>query len=220
MRINQFVSQATGISRRAADVAIQEGRIVIDGHVAAIGEPVPERAVVQLDGTNVVPKSTHTLVMLNKPVGYISSRTRQTTAPTVYELLPEKYRGLRITGRLDRESSGLILLSDDGDFIQTHTHPSFEKEKIYELTLESQLSKSQRESLAAGIELSDGTSLVNVIAHDGKRVTVSLHQGRNRQLRRTFGALGITIKQLQRTAMGSYKLGDLAEGAWKVVKPL
>jgi pseudouridine synthase len=145
---------------------------------------------------------------------------RQASEPTLYELLPDQYRALRITGRLDKESSGLILLSDDGDFVQTHTHPSHEKEKIYELTLESPLSKSHIEKLATGIELSDGLSQLKVLSGAGTHVMVSLSQGRNRQLRRTFGALGITITRLHRTEMGSYKLGDLAEGAWKVMDPL
>jgi 23S rRNA pseudouridine2605 synthase len=219
MRINQYVAASTGLSRRAADTAIAEGRVTLAGRVATLGETVADGSEVQLDGRPLAPATTHTYVMLNKPAGYVSSRTKQGSDPTLYELLPAGHRSLRTAGRLDRDSSGLILLSDDGDFIHRLTHPSFVKSKVYELTLARPLSPADQRRLEQGVELTDGPSRVQVDKVRGRGVTVSLSEGRNRQLRRTFGALGYTVEQLKRTQMGPYQLGDLPSGQWTAIEP-
>jgi 23S rRNA pseudouridine2605 synthase len=217
VRINQFVAGATGLSRRAADTAITAGRVIVDGKVAKLGQTVTDSASVTLDGQPITLTTTHTYIMLNKPAGYVASRVRQGDDPTLYDLLPPDYRKLRTVGRLDRDSSGLILLTDDGAFIQTHTHPSFEKEKVYELTLTHPLTPADRQWLEAGVKLTDGPSRLKVTAATGQEVTVSLSEGRNRQIRRTLGALGYTITRLHRTHMGRYSLGDLPSGNWKAI---
>ena len=217
MRINQYVAAASGMSRRAADSAISAGRVSIDGRIAALGDSALEGAQVRLDDKPIVPAATHTYIMLHKPAGYVSSRVRQGDDPTLYELMPPAHRRLRTVGRLDRDSSGLILLSDDGEFIHRLTHPSFSKDKVYELTLARALSDSDRERLGRGVKLTDGLSRVRVLAAAGPGVTVSLAEGRNRQLRRTFGALGYTIERLHRTQVGPYRLGELASGQWQAV---
>lgn len=217
MRINQFVAASTGMSRRAADSVIADGRITVDGVPATTGQSVTTGAVVELDHQPLALPETHTYLMLNKPAGYVTSRARQGSDPTLYELLPPKYHQLRTVGRLDRDSSGLILLTDDGEFIQQHTHPSFEKHKIYELTLSRPLSESDQRKLEAGVKLTDGLSRVSVQVVSGKNVRVVLGEGRNRQLRRTFGALGYTVVRLHRTQMGEFKLEDLDSAAWKIV---
>ena len=214
MRINQFIASSTDLSRRAADGAITAGRVSVNGHTAAMGQLVDARDTVALDGAALTLRQIHTYVLLNKPVGYVSSRVRQGDDPTLYELLPPKYKTLRIAGRLDRDSSGLVVLSDDGDFIFQLTHPSAQKSKRYELILESPLSGADRRKLEAGIILTDGPSHVNVLESHGKSLTVTLSEGRNRQLRRTFGALGYTITKLHRVSMGSLELGALAPAQW------
>jgi 23S rRNA pseudouridine2605 synthase len=214
IRINQFVASATGLSRRAADAAIAEGRITLAGRRATLGETLARDAEVLMDGRPLTPATTHTYIMFNKPAGYVSSRVRQGPSPTLYDLLPAEYHTLRTVGRLDRDSNGLILLSDDGDFIHRLTHPSFAKTKVYELTLARSLSPADQRKLGQGVELTDGPSLVQVDKTRGREVTVSLSEGRNRQLRRTFGALGYTVEQLKRIQMGPYRLGDLPSGAW------
>jgi pseudouridine synthase len=215
MRINQFIAGSTDLSRRAADAAIAAGQVQVNGHTAAMGQLVDARDTVTLDGAPLTLRTAHTYVMLNKPAGYVSSRARQGADPTLYELLPAQFHSLRIAGRLDRDSSGLIVLSDDGDFIQQLTHPSAEKSKRYELTLESALSDTDRRKLEAGVMLTDGLSQVQVVRANGKSVGVALSEGRNRQLRRTFGALGYTITRLHRVAMGLFELGDLPSGQWR-----
>jgi 23S rRNA pseudouridine2605 synthase len=218
-RINQFLAAATGLSRRAADAAVQAGRVTINGQTAILGDQVGTSAVVQLDGRTITPSSHRTYLMLHKPVGYVSSRSRQGADPTIYDLLPPEYHTLRPAGRLDRDSSGLMLLSDDGDFIQAHTHPSHHKTKLYELTLARKLTPADATRLEAGVELTDGPSRLSIIAGTGTRhVTVSLSEGRNRQLRRTFGALGYTVEALHRTAIGTHQLGELPSGQFQIIQ--
>jgi 23S rRNA pseudouridine2605 synthase len=214
MRINQYVAAATGLSRRAADAVVRAGRVTVDGQPGSLGQTVSPGVNVCLDGQPLKPATTHTYLMLNKPVGYISSRRRQGADPTLYDLLPAPYHNLRLVGRLDRDSSGLMLLTDDGDFIQRHTHPSFHKLKVYDVTLAKPLSPANRQHLARGVHLIDGPSHLTVESATGPHVRVSLTEGRNRQIRRTFGTLGYTVETLHRVQMGEYRLGQLASGAW------
>lgn len=217
MRVNRFVALASGLSRRGADLAVTAGRVKVNGQIAVIGQAVAPQDVVELDGQAIALPSQHQLVMLHKPAGYVSSRMRQGQDPTLYSLLPRQFRRLRIVGRLDRDSSGLILLTDDGDFIYRHTHPSFGKIKVYQVTLSHDLVAADRDKLQAGVMLTDGPSKLHVESAKGPEVRVSLHEGRNRQVRRTFGALGYDTLHLQRLQMGNYTLGDLPEGAWQEI---
>jgi 23S rRNA pseudouridine2605 synthase len=219
MRINQFVAASSGLSRRAADAAIADGRITVAGRPAQLGETISDTASVQLDGQALTLPATNHYVMLNKPVGYVSSRARQGRTPTVYDLLPPELRNLRLAGRLDRDSSGLLLFATDGEFIYRYSHPSEGKRKIYELTLSRPLGPADLQQLAAGVSLPDGPSHVTVESSSGRELTVSLITGRNRQLRRTFDALGYTVERLHRTHIGPYVLGQLAAGSWQEVPP-
>jgi pseudouridine synthase len=191
---------------------------MVAGHTARVGEAVPGAATVTLDGAEVRPPQASHYIILNKPLGYVCSRTRQGTAPTIYELLPPGLRHLRLAGRLDADSSGLVLLSDDGSFIQRHSHPSQGKIKVYQLRVNPEFNPKDRARLAAGVDLKDGPSHVQVLEARGGNVTVSMAEGRNRQLRRTFGALGYRMLKLHRTAVGDYLLGGLAGGSWTEVE--
>lgn len=220
MRINRYIAIATGMSRRAADTAVAEGRAQLDGRLAVLGDDVSDAGQVTLDNQPLTLPIGSQLVILNKPVGYVSSRLKQGSDPTLYNLVPKQFRRLRIAGRLDRDSSGLILLTDDGDFIYRHTHPSFGKIKVYDLTLSHDLSATDREKLPLGIPLADGPSKIKVVTAHGPEVTVSLGEGRNRQIRRTFGALGYEVVRLHRQSIGPYELGELPEGTWRQIEPL
>ena len=217
MRINQFVAATSGLSRRAADAAITAGQVNINNQMAVLGQSVAPTDRVTYAGKILTPPATRTYILLNKPAGYVCSRARQGSNPTVYDLLPPSLGTLRIAGRLDLESSGLLILSDDGDFIQQLSHPSNGKTKRYELTLGSPLSSADHAKLNRGIKLRDGTSFVKVISVTDKSLVVSLEEGRNRQLRRTFGTLGYTVERLNRVSIGSYQLGSLASGAWQKI---
>jgi len=215
-RINKFLASATGMSRREADEAVAGRYVRINDAIAEMGSRVLPTDEVYLDKKLIKPRESHTYLMLNKPVEYICSRRRQGETPTIYELLPEQYRALKPVGRLDRESSGLILLTDDGDFAHSMTHPSFHKTKTYEVTISKPLEPLHRQMISdVGVTLEDGVSklqLDRMIDGDDKQWRVSMHEGRNRQIRRTFGGLGYAVKALHRTDFGNYSLGDIKPG--------
>lgn len=215
MRINAYIAASTALSRRAADIAVAAGRVMINGHVASLGDSVEPSGTVTLDGHAVTPRATHTYIVLNKPIGYVSSRRQQGASPTVYKLLPAEFKLLRIAGRLDEASSGLLLLTDDGAAIQRYTHPSGGKTKIYELKLNKPFTDASITRLESGVILPDGPSKPHLIQVQGTSLSVELTEGRNRQLRRTFGALGYEVVALARTTLGPFTLGNLATGSWR-----
>ena len=135
MRINKYVALATGMSRRAADQAISWGRIAVNGlPPVSAGYDVQENDAVTLDGNELKIQDNYTTIILNKPVGYVVSRNGQGNK-SIYELLPEAYRVLKPVGRLDKASSGLLLLTNNGDLANQLTHPSYKKDKVYEIEL-------------------------------------------------------------------------------------
>lgn len=235
VRLNKFLAERLGISRREADDAIAAGKVTVDGKTAVLGARivVPEAENV-VDGAEtidflpnvcyngrIVPVfDGYTYLMLNKPVGYVCSRRRQGEVPTVFELLPEKYRGLKTVGRLDKDSSGLILLTNDGDFAFQMTHPKFVKIKVYEVALDRALEPLHQQEIADfGVMLKDGGSKLGLERLDEgrKHWQVTMSEGRNRQIRRTFGALGYTVVELKRLSFGKYQLGELKTGEWKEI---
>jgi 23S rRNA pseudouridine2605 synthase len=221
MRLNKFLAHATGMSRREADELISDGRVQVNGGPTELGAQIDESATVTLDGKSVTAPSEHTYLMLNKPTGYVCSRRQQGDTPTIYSLLPEKYRSLKAVGRLDRESSGLLLLTDDGDFAHSLTHPSFHKTKNYEVEIKKPLAPLHRQMISDhGVLLEDGPSKLQLDRlHDGDdtRWRITMHEGRNRQIRRTFGGLGYMVMKLHRTTFGNYSLDGLKPGEFKEV---
>lgn len=217
MRINKFVALASGVSRRKADFLIKQGRVLINSKVADLTSRVDDSDVISLDGQTLKKPDSYTTIILNKPAGYICSKDGQ-GGKTVYELLPDDLQNLKTIGRLDKNSSGLILLSNDGDLAQTLTHPSFSKVKIYEVTLDKALTETDAHRIEKGIELDDGASKLKLKPLSSPadwRVTMS--EGRNRQIRRTFEALDYRVIKLHRTNFGSYKLGNLKVGEFQKV---
>lgn len=215
MRINKFVAQATGMSRRTADKAIEWGRVTINGQPVTAGFDVQPTDVVMLDGKTIALPERATTIILNKPVGYVVSRDGQ-GSKTIYELLPESLQHLKPIGRLDKASSGLLLLTTDGDLAQKLTHPSYKKEKVYEIELYIPLKDEDKHAIEKGVELEDGLSRLQLSGADTKW-TVTMHEGRNRQIRRTFGELGYTIAALHRIQFGDYVLKGTAPGTHRIV---
>ena len=222
MRLNKFIAHATGMARREADEAILNRRISVNGKVANIGQDVDEQSdIIKLDGKQIALPATTTVIMLNKPIGYVCSRNAQAKgAKTVYELLPSNLRQLKTIGRLDKDSSGLILLTDDGDMAHKLTHPSFAKTKEYIIELDHPLAPLHQQMIADfGINLADGPSklLLERLNDERTKFRVIMHEGRNRQIRRTFAALGYQVLSLHRISFGPYQLGDLPSGEYKRV---
>jgi len=220
MRINKFLAQATGLSRRAADAAIAEERVTVNGKPATAGHDVMADDIVTLDGVTyeaalILAAGERTTIVLNKPVGYVVSRNGQGSR-TVYDLLPRIYHSLKPVGRLDKDSSGLLVLTDDGDLANRLTHPRYAKTKQYEISLDKPLAPLHRQMISEyGIDLPDGHSrlqLVRLQDDDDLGWQVTMHEGRNRQIRRTFDALGYTVTRLHRTHFGDYTLDTLQSG--------
>lgn len=215
MRLNRYLAQAAGLSRRGADAAITDGRVTIDGKPAGLGDQVSDGQMVKLDGKAVALQQLRTL-MLNKPVGTVSSRRQQGNAPTIYSLLPPDLHDLKPVGRLDKNSSGLLLLTNDGLLAQRLTHPRYAKLKFYLVETKPQLTKEHRALVtSSGVQLADGLSRFRVSAAAGGRWLVELTEGRNRQIRRTFQSLGYDITMLHRVELDSLELGSLAPKKWR-----
>ena len=224
IRLNKFLAAHLHISRRQADSLIEEGRVTINGHVVAHGARVHPIDKVAVDGRTIDHRSAvqHIYLLLNKPVGYICSRRQQGETPTIYALLPAKYQHLQSAGRLDRDSSGLLLLTDDGDMVQQLTHPRFGKRKRYEVELDKPLEPLHRQFMQEhGILLPDGPSRLELERlHDGNDHAwlVTMFEGRNRQIRRTFSALGYSVRRLHRIELGTLTLDGLQAGEYREVQ--
>lgn len=220
MRLNKYIASATGLSRRAADEAIAQNRVRVNGSLPSQGQQINEADSVTLDGSSITPAVNTITIMLNKPSGYVCSRDGQGSR-TVYELLPPDLHVLKTVGRLDKDSSGLLLLTSDGQLAHQLTHPSFVKTKIYEVALDKPLQPLHRQMISDhGIMLDDGRSqlqLDRLQEGDDTRWQVTMHEGRNRQIRRTFAGLGYEVIKLHRTQFGSYSLGRLKSGQYEPV---
>ena len=224
IRLNKFLAERLGVSRREADDLILAGKVFVNNKPATLGARIDKKSKVCYN-KKIVPFETDFLYLaMNKPAGFVCSRRSQGSAPTLYLLLPPEYHKLKTVGRLDKDSSGLILLTNDGDFAFQMTHPKFHKEKIYEVELDSPLEPLHQQMISDfGVKLEDGVSKFSVIRdelqNDRKHFTVVLREGRNRQIRRTFAALGYQVVKLHRTSFGKYQLSGLASGKYVIIKP-
>lgn len=212
MRINKFVASATGLSRRAADVAISAGRVSVNGQPAHLGDDVAPDDIVALDKLAITPSVKTQTVILNKPVGYVVSRNGQ-GSKTIYDLLPAELHSLKPVGRLDKDSSGLLLLTNDGQLANELTHPRHQKRKVYQVELAEPLQPLHHQMINDhGVNLADGLSrlqLERLRQGDDHAWQVTMSEGRNRQIRRTFQSLGYTVIKLHRTHFGNYNLSQL-----------
>lgn len=221
MRINKHLAHNGGLSRREADDLVESGKVTINGSLAKHGNSVSEKDVIAVNGKKLDNNRSYQYVVLNKPAGYVCSRKEQDNAPTVYNLLPVEHQTLKTVGRLDKDSSGIILLTDDGDFAQTMTHPKYSKKKVYEIILDKPLEDTDLEKLNSGIELKDGPSTLKTTKlPESKGYQIIMHEGRNRQIRRTLGELGYTVKQLNRIKFGPYELLNLGLGKFEPTNKL
>lgn len=222
VRLNKHIASALAIGRRQVDFLIEKGKVKVNGQVPELGARVRPGDEILVDGKPLDEQARPYLYLaLNKPVGYVCSRKQQGESPTIYSLIPDNYRHLKPVGRLDKDSSGLILLTNDGDFAHHMTHPRFIKVKQYEVTLSQPLQPLHRQMISDyGISLPDGPSKLDLARlEEGNDLgwIVTMHEGRNRQIRRTFASLGYDVRELHRTHFGPYLLSGLAEGAFELV---
>ncbi len=216
-RLNKHIARILGISRREADTLIESGQVKVDGQTAKLGEQPDKSASITVAGKLLDQSSTAQYIALNKPVDYVCSRKQQGDSPTIYDLLPSELQQLKTVGRLDRDSSGIILLTNDGDFSHSMTHPSFSKVKIYELELDKPLEPLHQQMISDhGVQLDDGVSKFMIEKLDKKGYKITMKEGRNRQIRRTFGNLGYTVTKLHRIQFGNFSIESLGleESKW------
>lgn len=216
MRINQYLARALNISRRQADELIKSGLVTKDGQVLELNYQVREQDKIRYNKKLVKITEPNLLIMLNKPTGYVCSRDGQ-GSKTIYDLLPTKYQSLKPIGRLDKDSSGLLLLTNDGKLNQSLSHPKFAKAKVYTVGLNKSLIQSDYLKLLNGIKLADGLSLFELdeFKENQKSWQVTIYEGRNRQIRRTFSSLGYEVENLHRINFAQYDLDNLDSGQTK-----
>ncbi len=224
-RLNKFLALQLGISRRQADELIEKGRISINDKTAKLGERFKAGDEIKL-GEKIISKTREEkkYVIFNKPRGYVCSRKKQGENETIYAILPKEFSVLKPVGRLDKDSSGILLLTNDGDFAFQMTHPKFRKVKEYLVSLDTPLQPIHQQMIADfGINLPDGKSQLGLERLDDSRKNwkVIMSEGRNRQIRRTFSAIGYEVKELHRIVFGSYILPkDLNFGDFRKVEKL
>jgi 23S rRNA pseudouridine2605 synthase len=218
MRLNRFLAAAGLGSRRHCDELVAAGRVTINGKVCTNFSAQPgARDHVKVDGKLVHAAPAFT-IMLNKPAGFVSTRKDPRARDTVFDLLPEKFSRLFTIGRLDAQTQGLLLLTNDGELAQQLTHPRFKVDKEYQVTLDRPWDPTLAPKLERGIFL-DGqrAKIERIRSVSPTRLRVILRQGINRQIRRMFEAVGYRVKHLVRVRVGSLRLGDLPCGHWRAL---
>ena len=219
IRLQKVLSAAGIASRRASENLIHQGRVEVNGKmVTEQGLRVdPERDSIRVDGSRIPPPRRHVYVVLNKPRGVVSTMEDPEGRPTLSDYLGRRKERLYHVGRLDTDTEGLILLTNDGDFAHRLAHPSYEVPKTYLAEVEGIVNKHTVEKLKAGITLDDGPvrpdriKLASV-ASDRSLLVVVMHEGRNRIVRRMFDRVRHPVRRLSRTAVGPVKLGQLPVG--------
>jgi 23S rRNA pseudouridine2605 synthase len=218
MRLNRFLAAAGVGSRRQCDELIAAGRVTINGQICTdfSGQPAP-RDHVKVNGKLVHAEPPLT-IMLHKPPGFVSTRKDVHARDTIFDLLPKKFSRLFNVGRLDAQTEGLIVLTNDGDLAQRLTHPSYKIDKEYEVTLDRRWDSDLAPKLSEGIFLDGKRARIERLHSIGpKRLRVVLRQGINRQIRRMFYEIAYEVKRLVRVRIGNLRLGDLPRGHWRTV---
>lgn len=223
MRLHKFLAEAGVASRRASEQIILEGRVAVNGElVRRLGTHVdPERDRVTVDGAGIKPKRK-IYVALNKPRGIVCSRDDPSGRRTIGELLPAEWQHLYSVGRLDRDSEGLLFLTNDGEFSLRLTHPRYGVIKIYELTLEGRVEPIVLDKMRSGV-FDQGERLKahrgRIISASNKQSTLELElmEGKYREIRRMCEVLGLKVLRLRRVQIGKIKLGELKPGRWRTL---
>jgi 23S rRNA pseudouridine2605 synthase len=216
LRLNRFLAAAGIGSRRHCDELIEAGRVTINGQTCTNFSAQPgERDHVKVDGKLLrAERPLH--IILHKPAGFVSTRKDPLARDTIFELLPAKFPRLFNVGRLDAQSEGLLILTNDGDLAQRLMHPRYKIDKEYEVTLDRAWDAALTPKLLRGILL-DGerARIAHLRPHTPTRLGIVLRQGINRQIRRMFEAMGYRVESLVRTRIGNLRLGDLPRGHWR-----
>jgi len=216
VRLQKVLAQAGLGSRRVCEDLIERRRVRVNGELAVLGRRVdPEVDVIEVDGAQIGVKAGLVHYLLNKPAGVVTTASDPQGRPTVVELVPAEPRVFPV-GRLDADSEGLLLLTNDGDLTHRLTHPSFGVDKEYLVEVEGEPHRGALSRLREGVELEDGrTAPAKVALLDPRILRVTIHEGRNRQVRRMCDAVGFPVLRLVRTRIGPLSDRTLGPGAWR-----
>ena len=226
MRLEKFLSESGIASRRDAKKYIFAGRITVNGETVLIpGTHIsPQQDEVMFDSEPVRGKPKQIYLMLNKPVGYVTTVRDEQGRPTVMALVHDISERIYPVGRLDLNTEGLLLMTNDGDFAHRILHPSHEVQKTYIAWVEGQLNRREIQKLQEGIEIEEGLTTSAQVSQIGRRrgdsqFRVVIHEGKKRQIRRMFHAVGHDVVHLKRVGIGSLSLGRLSIGKYRLLTP-
>lgn len=225
IRLQKYIADCGEASRRGAEELITAGRVMVNGVKAVIGQSVqPGRDKVTVDGRPLIRRHARTYIALNKPRGYVTTLHDDLGRKCVTELLNGVSKRVYPVGRLDKDSEGLLLLTDDGMFANALTHPRHHVPKVYRVSVRPGVTGEQIARIEEGIEI-DGRrtapAKAEVIRHESDRAVleITLYEGRNREIRRMCEAIGLETARLSRIAVGGLKLGGLRPGEWRYLEP-
>ena len=224
MRINQYIASAGITSRRKADELIEDGRVKVNGAILhSPGYHVEEGDIVEVDGVRIAPAERKVYYLLNKPAGYVTSTADKECRPLVTDLVPDEVRVFPV-GRLDLNTTGLLILTNDGELSNKLMHPSNEFSKRYVVRAQGIITRAEAARLEKGIDIGGfvtSPSDVHLLKHDRNSTLaeIVIHEGKNRQVRRMFKAIGHPVLELCRTGLGNLEIGRLAVGQFRKLSP-
>lgn len=226
LRLQKFLARCGLGSRRHCETLIDSGRVALNGKpVTEQGVCVdPQRDEIRIDGRIVRARQKRLVLMLNKPEGYVTTRSDPRGDPTVYDLIPEHWRlELFSIGRLDKNTEGLLLFTNDGELAYRLTHPKFSVDKTYELRLKGEFQRKDLQPLERGVPLGDGPTaparIGDIRATASETcLTLTIHEGRKRQIRRMCRKIGLPLRYLRRVQIGPIQLGHLTRGKWRLLR--
>ncbi len=220
VKLQKYIADSGYSSRRRAEELIKEKKVQVNGRLATIGMRVDEEDTVVVEGKRIrTSKKDRVYILLNKPKGYTCTNREIPGEKNVFSLVSPKER-LFVVGRLDKNSRGLVILTNDGDFTYKMTHPSFACEKEYKVELGKEVGAKIIEGLKKGVDIGEKSvaKISEMEKISPKRYKIVMTEGKRRQIRRMFEAFGRTVTDLQRVRIDRYRLGRLKEGEWKQIK--
>ena len=220
-RLQKYLANCGIASRRKSEELIAQGRVKVNGStVTEMGYKILHTDVVEVDGKIIGLEKNKVYILLNKPTGYVTTSKDQFGRPTVLDLVKDIRERIFPVGRLDYDTSGLLILTNDGDFTYRYTHPSHEVKKVYTAKVSGILLREEIHAFENGLEIENyitSPAKLKVVGSDGKNSTieVTIHEGKNRQVRKMCEKIGHVVLSLKRISIGGISLGDLPEGKWR-----
>ena len=221
VRLQKFLAESGVASRRKSEELIEQGKVKVNGRLAMIGDKInPKKDTVTVSGKKIIKTKNFTYVLLHKPRGFITTMSDERDRKCVAELIKDVPGRVYPVGRLDKDSEGMLLFTNDGEFANAMTHPTKHVPKTYRVTVRPGIDDEQITALTTGVIIDDrktAPASVRVVTKEEGRVVLEiiLYEGRNRQIRKMCESVGLEVARLKRTAIGSIKLGMLKQGDWR-----